>query len=210
MSPVVLFSRFNQLLLGKATEAFAQNLVALHDVDKRMRIDVVKHRAQLNHVGTVESDVEHLALGALVKAAARDERSAALDVVDDVVTHLLGIVGDDEHRLIALHTIDHEVNHLTLDEDDDNGVNGQTNVTKGNKGAQGDNAINNHDECTQRDLGVLVNDHRDDIRTATSSSRAENQTDGKTIYDSGNHSIEEIVGMEPTAMMRNLNHRLDH
>ena len=183
------------LFLGKAAEALAKNLVALHDVHKGIGVDVVKHRAQLNHVGAVKGDIEHLTLIALVKTTAGDERTAALDIVDDVVTDGVRVIGDDKHRLVALHTVNHEVDYLTLDEDDNDGVNGQTDVTKGNQRAQGDNTINNHDKGTQGNLGVLVQNHRDDVRAATGGARAENQTDSNTIDDAGHYCIEEIIGV---------------
>ena len=110
--------------LRETTEAFAQNLAALHDVDKRVRVDMVENRTQLNHIGAVESDIEHLALGAFVETRAGDKRAATLDVVDDVIAHSLGLIGDDEHGLVGLHTIDYEVDDLALDEDDDNRVDG--------------------------------------------------------------------------------------
>ena len=198
------------LLLGEAAEAFAEDFGALEDVDEGVRVDVVEDGAQLDHVGTVESDVEHIAFGALVEARTADERATALDVVDDVVAHGVGLVGDDEHGLVGLETVNHEVDDLALDEDDDDGVNGQADVTKGDEGAQGDDAIDNHDEGTQGNLGVFVQNHRDDVRAAAGSTRAENQTDGHAVDDTGNHRIEEIVGTEPTAVMGNLDHRLDH
>jgi len=198
------------LILWQTTEAFAQNLGTLHDVDKGMGVDMVENRTQLNHIGAVQCDIEHLALSALVQARASDERTAALNVVDDVIAHSFGLIGNDEHGLVGLHTIDHEVDDFALDEDDNNRVDGQADVTEGNKGAQRDDAIDNHDESAKGNLGVLVQNHRDDVRAATSRARAENQTDGHTIDDTGNDSIEEVVGMEPAAVVGNLNHRLDH
>ena len=196
--------------LRETTEAFAQNLAALHDVDKGMGVDMVENRTQLDHIGAVECDIEHLALGALVEARASDERAATLDVVDDVVAHSFGLIGNDEHGLVGLHTVDHEVDDLALDEDDDDGIDGQADVTKGDKGAQRDDAIDNHDESAQGNLGVFVQNHRDDIRTATGSARTENEADGHTVDDTGDHGIKEVVGMEPATVMRNLDHRLEH
>ena len=107
------------LILWQTTEAFAQNLAALHDVDKGMGVDMVENRTQLNHIGAVESDIEHLALSALVETRAGDERATTLDVVDDVIAHSFGLIGNDEHGLVGLHTVDHEVDDLALDEDEE-------------------------------------------------------------------------------------------
>ena len=117
----MLFSNVGMrgLLLGQTAEAFAQNLGTLKDVDKGMRVDVVEHRAQLDHVGTVEGDVEHVALVTLIEARAGDKRATTLNVVNDIVSHGFGLVGDNEHRLVGLHTVDHEVDDLALNKDDD-------------------------------------------------------------------------------------------
>ena len=55
-----------------------------------------------------------------------------------------------------------------------------------------------------------MQDHRDDVRAAAGRARAENQTDGHTIDDAGHNGVEEVVRVEPAAMVRNLDHRLDH
>ena len=196
--------------MGKTSKTLAEDLVALHDVDKGVRVDVVEDRAQLDHVGTVEGDVEHLALGALVQSAASDERAATLDVVDDVIADGIGCVGDDKHRLVGLHAIDDKVNDLALDKDDDDRVDGKAYVTKGHEGAQGDDTVNDHDEGTERYLGIFVDNHRDDVRASAGSSRAENHADGHTIDNTGHNRVQEIVGVEPASVMWNLDHRLDH
>ena len=198
------------LLLGETAEALAQNLGTLHDVDKRVGVNVIENRTELDHVGTIEGNIEHLALGAFVEASTSDEGAATLDVVDDVVTHGLGFIGNDKHGLVTLHAIDNKVDHLALDKDDDDGVDGQADVTEGHQGAEGDDAIDNHDEGTQGNLGVLVQDHRDDVRAATGRARAENQTDGHAVDDASDDGIQEVIRMEPAAMMGNLDHRFDH
>ena len=132
------------LLLWQSAEAFAQNFRALHDVDKGLGVDVVELATQLNHVGAVKAHIEHLALIALVEATAGDARATALEVVDDIVANGLGIVGDDEHCAVALHAVNHEVDNLALNEDDEHRVDGKANVAKCNQCAQGYNAVNNH------------------------------------------------------------------
>ena len=91
-----------QSLLWKSTETGTQNLGALHDVDKRMRIDQVQGRAQLDHVRAVKGNIDHLALLALIQSTARDAGATALDLVDDVIAYGVGIVGDDKHRLVTV------------------------------------------------------------------------------------------------------------
>ena len=103
-------------------------------------------------------------------------------------------------------TVNYKVDDLTLNEDDDDGINGQTDVTESYQSAQSDDAVNNHDKGTERNLGVLVQDHRDDIRTATGSARTEYQANSHTVDNTRNNGIEEIVRTEPTAVMRNLDH----
>ena len=112
------------LFLWQAAEALAQNLTALHDVDKCLGVDVVELATQLYHVGAVQAHVEHFALVALVEAAASDAGATTLQVVDDVVAYGLGIIGDDEHGAVALHAVDNEVDDLTFNEDDDHRVDG--------------------------------------------------------------------------------------
>ena len=108
------------LLLRQAAEALSQDFGAFHDVDKSFWVDAVEHRAQFYHVGAVECDIYHLALISFVEATAGDACAATLEVVDDEVAHGFGVVGDDEHGLIALHAVNHEVDYLAFDEDDDN------------------------------------------------------------------------------------------
>jgi hypothetical protein len=45
-----------------------------------------------------------------------------MHVVEDIVLDLLQLVGDDESGFVALDTIDHEVDDLALDEDDNDGM----------------------------------------------------------------------------------------
>ena len=47
---VALMLCHTMLFLGKGTETGSQNLGALHDVDKRMRVDVIERRTQLDHI----------------------------------------------------------------------------------------------------------------------------------------------------------------
>ena len=194
------------LLLGKGAETLAQDLRTLHDINEGAGIDNVEHRAQLDHIRTVQGDIDHLALIALIEAAAGDAGATALQVVDDIVADGLRVVGDDKHGPVALHTIDDQVDDLALDEDDEDRIDGKTDVTKGDECAQGDDAVNNHDESTQGNLGVLVDNHRDDVRTATGSTRTENETNGNAIDETGEDGVEEIVGLEPAAIVGNLHH----
>ena len=45
------------LLLGQTAESFTENLAALHDVDKGVRVNVIEYRTQLDHVGAVKGDI---------------------------------------------------------------------------------------------------------------------------------------------------------
>ena len=130
--------------LWQSPEPLSQYLGAFHDVDKGFRVDAVEHRAQLNHVGSVEGDIYNLALVAFVEAAARDACASSLEVVDDEVSHWLGVVGNDEHGLVAFHSVHHEVYNLALDEDDNYRVDGQPDVSKGDERAQCYDAVNDH------------------------------------------------------------------
>ena len=52
--------------LRETAESFAKNLGAFQDIDKSVRIDVIKHRPQFDHIRAVERDIKHVALCALV------------------------------------------------------------------------------------------------------------------------------------------------
>ena len=161
---------------------------------------------ELHHVGTVESHVYHLALVALIEACAHQQGAAALEVVEDIVAHSLQLVGDDEHGFVALHTFDNEVDNLALNEDDDDGVDGQAYVAESHEGAQRDDAVDNHHQGAEANLGVLVQYHADDVAAAAGGAAAEYHADGHSVNKAGDNGVEEVVWHEPAPVVGYLNH----
>ncbi len=197
--PVALFFR-------DRFEAFSHDFGAVDDVDEGGRVDVVEVVFELDHVGAVEGDVDHVALGAAVEALAHEKGAAAMEVVEDVVSHDFHVVGHDIDGLVALQTVHNQVDDLAFDVDQDNGVDRQTDLLESNESGEGDDGIDDHHEGAKGDFRVLVDNHRDDIAAAGSGSRSENQTDSDTIDEAGHDGIQEVVGHEKEFAVRNLHH----
>ena len=103
---------------------------------------------------------------------------------------------DDEAGFVSGNAFNNHVDNLALDVDEDDGIDGQTDVAEGHEGGQRDTAVDNQHQYTERYLCVFVNDHGNDITAARGSSSFENQTDGYTVNQTGDHGVEEEVGHE--------------
>ena len=90
---------------------------------------------------------------------------------------------------------------LAFDKDDNDGVDGETDVAKGNEGGEGDAAVDNGDEGAEANLSVLVENHGDDVAAATGGTAAEYHADGHTVDEAGDDGVEEVVGHEPHAVV---------
>ena len=74
----------------------------------------------------VEGDINHLAFSTLIEAATRENGTAAVQIIDDEVAHLFNLIRNNKSCLVALYAFHHQVDNLALDEDKDDGINGQT------------------------------------------------------------------------------------
>lgn len=193
-------------LLWKRLETKAHNLGTVDDVHKGLWVETAQVGTEFYKVGTLHGDVNHLAFGAVVKTFTGKTGAATLQIVQDVVAHCINLIGDDECRFVALGAINNQVDDFSFDEDDDDRVDWQTEVAKCDQGGQGDATVNNHDERTQGNLCVFVQNHGNDVATARSSTGTENHTNSDTIDEASNHRVQEIVGREETAIVDDLYH----
>ena len=161
------------LLGGQGLEAFTHNLGTVDNVDKGRGIEVAEVGTELDKVGTLHGDVDNLALGAIVKALAGDAGATTVEFVEDVFLDNIVLVGDDEGGFVALDAVDNEVDDLAFDKDDNDGVDGETDVAKGDKGGEGDAAVDDGDEGAEANLSVLVENHGDDVAATTGGAAAE-------------------------------------
>ena len=197
--PVALFFR-------DRFEAFSHDFGAVDDVDEGGRVDVVEVVFELDHVGAVEGDVDHITFSAAVKALAHEEGTAAVKVFEDKLPHGFHVVGHDIDGLVALQTVHNQVDDLAFDVDQEDGIDGQTDLFEGDEGGEGDDGIDDHHEGAEGDFRVFVDDHGDDVAAAGSGSRSENQTDSDTVDEAGHHGVQEVVGHEEEFAVRNLYH----
>ena len=145
----------------------------------------------------------------MVEARAGEDSTAALQVVDDIVAHLIHLVGDDERRLVRLEAVHDEVDDLALDGNQDDGVDRQADLLEGNEGGERNAGIDNQHEGAEGNLGVFVQDHGDDVAAAGSGAGLENEADGHAVDDASHHGVQEIVGTEKLLAVRNLHKTME-
>ena len=95
-------------------KAVAHNLRTLNHVDECVRVDVAQAHFELNQIGTVEVGVNHLTLLAFEQACADKACTTSIQIFDDVFSHIFNLISDDKCRLVALDTVDDEVDDLAF------------------------------------------------------------------------------------------------
>lgn len=180
-------------LLWERFETKSHNLGALDDIDKSMWVKHTDARLELNKVGTVKRDINHPALLTLIETDTREAGTTTFEIVDDEVFHLLNSVSNDEYGFVGGETFDYEVYDLTLDVDKDDGVDGEPDVAD-DECCERYAAVNDKDKHSKRNLGVLVDNHGDDVTAARSGTGAEYNTNGDTVYYARDNGVEEEVG----------------
>ena len=131
----------------------------------------------------------------LVESESWETSATAFEVVEDIVFHFVDAVGDDEYGFVCRHAFDNDVDDFAFDIDEDDGVDGQSDVAYDESGER-DAAVDDEDENSERYFGVFVDDHGDDVAAARGGACAENYTYGDAIDESGHDGIEEEVGDE--------------
>lgn len=186
-------------------EAVSENLVAVDYVDKGVGVDVVNLLLEMSELTSRNCGINKIAFLAVVHSYALHASTATLEVVDNHLTNFLILVAHDKYCLVALDTFYHNVDDLALDEDKDYGVDWQTEVAE-RKRSERNAAINDKHQSSKRNLGVLVQNHRDNVASARCCPRLEDQTDCKTINYTCHNCVKEIIWNEPASVVGDFHH----
>ena len=97
-------------------------------------------------------------------------------------------------------TLDDEVDDLALDEDDNPRIHRQAPVAECHHGAEGDGAVHDDDQRTEGNVGVFIQNHRDDIRASGSGACLEYHTDTDTVHDTAEDGGKELLFQQRTRL----------
>ena len=92
----------------------AHHFSTLNHVDECIRVEDAKVHLQFHQIGAVEVGVDHLTLLAFKQSCSDKTRSTSLQVVDNERSNLVNLIGNDECRLVALDTVDDQVDDLAF------------------------------------------------------------------------------------------------
>ena len=123
--------------------------------------------------------------------------TAPLHFGDNHLAHSIIFIGDNKHCLVGLEAIHHDIDNLAFNHNQQDGVNRQAETLAQNQSGQRNRGIDNDNQSPQRKMRVLVDNHRNDIATARSGPRLENQADRNPVNQTGHNRVHEIVRHEP-------------
>ena len=178
------------------------------DGQEGIGVDLLDHLEQKLEIGLARDHHQDLLLVLGVPASTLQGRHTPAQVPGDGIGNLLILLREDEHLDGLPRAGQVQVQDGAVDRDQDEAVDDRDDllhegdqltglrVRRDQQGRQDDEHVQGQDHPARRDVAVLVDDHRDDVRPARAASRGDRQADAKADEDAAHDDRHQLAVLD--------------